>query len=171
MELSRKVALDPEAPLLKEHKKLSTSGDSSDPDVVTKEALCKDAVPHFALDVAANALLPGGGTCGDKTGDHEGEQRAESEMDQDYTDACDSSDVLRQAPLLDSLSSPIHETASTPITTSDSGSRSDLVIETSSSMVEEKEEIPVQPFAGPDSPVVVTATKSKGGAWKRCFNI
>lgn len=161
MELSKKIAVECDAPSSETPKKF-TSGDSSDPDVVTREALCQDAVPHFSLDVAGKTPVQSEAVPCNHTGDGGDEKRAESEMDQDYKDACDSADMVWQASRPGGLCSPLHESASTSFTTSDSGSRSDMGMDASSSMMEEKPEAPVPPFAVEGSPVIVTAARSTG---------
>ena len=161
MELSKKTAVDGEAPSSETPKKL-TSGDSSDPDVVTREALCPDAVPHFSLDVAGKTAAQSEAAPCNHTGDGGEEKRAESEMDLDYKDACDSVDVAWQPSRPGGLCSSLHESASTSFTTSDSGSRSDLGVDASSSAMEEKAEAPVPPFAAEGDPVIVTAARSTG---------
>lgn len=171
MELSKKVAVDADAPVLEAPKKLSTSGDSSDPDVVTRDLLCKDTVPHFSLDLAGKDVPYGEAASSNHVGDREDERRTDtqSELDLDYKDACDSSDVLRQTTLPVNLSSPLHETASPSFTTSDSGSASELVMDTSSSK-EEKLETSVHPFAMQSPSVALTAEKSTGRIWKECIH-
>ena len=161
MELSKKITVDGDAPSSETPKKC-TSGDSSDPDVVTREALCQDAVPHFSLDVAGKTAVQSEAAPCNHTGDGGDENRAESEIDQDYKDACDSADVLLQASRPGGLRSPLHESASASFTTSDSGSRSDLGMDASISTMEEKAEAPVPPFAVEGSPVIVTAGRSTG---------
>ena len=129
----------------------------------------QEPVPHFALDVAGKVLPNGDATAG-IAGHNEVEKRAESELDQEYTDAYDSSDVLRKATVANGSGSPLHDTTVTTITTTeDSCTGSELEVDTSSTTVEEKDQPPLQPCAMADSPKAVSSTESAGEHWGRCL--